>query len=177
MEPALDPRALIDQLAVRIYEEPLVSAWRDRRGLPEVLRTVVLILDFDTEVNMNGLGGLLENSIGDYLAEIVDSFEAVGAKRTAEALGEIEVFMRAHGISRAALRGDIEALNQYSVSSFERTHGERAAQMLDEMTLALEPRLYIGGNTDEDPLALLERYVEAHAEKLEALMREALARS
>ena len=78
-----EPRALIDQLAVRIYEEPLVSAWRDRRGLLEVLRTVVLILDFDTEVNMKLL----------------------------------------------------------------------------------------------DPLALLERYVEAHAGELEGLMREALARS
>jgi hypothetical protein len=44
-----DPSALLDDLFVRIYQEPLRTVWADRRGLPAVVRTVALLIDLDTD--------------------------------------------------------------------------------------------------------------------------------
>jgi hypothetical protein len=174
MDLPADAGALLGELSIHIYQEPLASAWRSRRELPEVLRTVLLILDFDTEVTMNGLGGVLENTLGGYLREIVAAFEAVGATKTADALREIEPQLRAHGISHARLREDFDRLELHAITSFEQTHGEQAASMLDQVIAIVEPRLYAYGNCDEDPLAMLEKYVERHAGELRKLTLEAL---
>jgi hypothetical protein len=44
---------------------------------------VVLVLDSDTEVNMQGMLGFLENSTGLFLAEAIGAFDRIGAQATA----------------------------------------------------------------------------------------------
>ena len=87
---ALSPSDLIEALSICIYEPPL-SAVRSRlREVAEALRVPILILDFDTELNMNGMLGFLENSTGLYFTETIEAFEKVGATETVSILRAIE---------------------------------------------------------------------------------------
>src|SRR5688572_21466314 len=96
-----DPAAFLDDLSVRLYEEPLQARWEDRRRLPEVLRTVLLVIDFDTELHMNGLLGLIENSVGEFLPEMIAALDLVGAPATAAALRNAQDIMARHQITHA----------------------------------------------------------------------------
>jgi len=63
-EPPADYRSMstdeiLDSLAIQIYEPPLSKLREDLRSVPEVFRIPVLIIDFDTEVCMNGILGFL----------------------------------------------------------------------------------------------------------------------
>jgi hypothetical protein len=57
---ALSPAKLVEALSIRIYEPPLCMA-RDRlRENAEPLRVPILVLDFDTEVCVNGMLGMCD---------------------------------------------------------------------------------------------------------------------
>lgn len=43
-------------------------------SLPTHIKDFIFILDFETEYEMNGIWTLLSNTIGNYIEEIVDSF-------------------------------------------------------------------------------------------------------
>src|SRR6202040_4397495 len=97
---------LIDALSIRIYEPPLCTA-RDRlQEIAEPLRVPILVLDFDTEVCMQGMLGFLENSTGLFFAETIDAFEKIGASETVSVLRAIEKTLERHGVTPAQLRAD-----------------------------------------------------------------------
>lgn len=96
--------AFLEELSVRIYEPPLSSVRERMRDLPTALRTVVLAIDFDTEVTMQGILGFLENSTGLFLSETITAFEEIGASETARGLSDICDFMIAEGISAESCR-------------------------------------------------------------------------
>ena len=152
---------LIDQLAIQIYQEPLATLWGDRRSLPDVVRTVVLIIDYDTEVAMNGLLGLFENSIGEYLPEIISALAAVGAERTASALHEIDRVLGAQGFGRSKLRDNLNAMDAYTITTFARTHGPAAGDTLSDAS-----RIHSIAAEAERPLDLLDAYVIKHQAEL-----------
>lgn len=168
------PSAFLDDLSVRIYENPLQACWEDRRSLPEVLRTVLLLVDFDTELHMNGLLGLIENSVGEFLPEMIAALDSVGAKRTAAALRDAQGIMARHGITHAMLRGNFADRQVYEVTNFRELHGEAAVEMLRELESTVSPRLYLPLGDSEHPRQLLERYVAQHQSELVTLMADAL---
>jgi len=150
-------RMWIDQLAIHLYEEPLASLWADRRSLPETVRTVALVIDYDTEVAINGINGLLENSIGEYLPEIIDALLAIGAERTASALRKSLQAIEAVGSSRKDLRDSVNAMGAWSISTFERTHGQPVSYALMEVR-----RLHALAEKTEQVREMLESYVAKH---------------
>ena len=174
MDLPAEPGPLLDELCVRIYKEPLQTRWADRRQLPDVVRTVALLIDLDTELHMNGLAGLIENSTGEFLPEMISALEDIGAPKTAQALLSVRQIMATHGITHAMLRGDFADLEQFEITSFEQLHGEATAAMLREIGSAVSPLLYLHGGADENPMALLESYVAVHETVLRALTTEAL---
>lgn len=169
-----DPAALLDDLSVRIYEDPLQMRWEDRRRLPEVLRTVLLLIDLDTELHMNGLLGLVENSVGEFLPEMIAALDVVGADEAATALRNARDIMAKHGITHAMLRGNFADRQVYEVTSFRQLHGEAAAEMLRELEAAVSPQLSLHLGNNEHPRKLLERYVAHHQPELVTLMADAL---
>jgi hypothetical protein len=168
MDPSTDPAAFLDDISVQIYSEPFASYWEDRRELPEVLRNVVLVIDFDTELNMEGLSGLLENRPGEFLPEMILALEVIGARETADALRSVQVVMAKHGITHAVLRGNFDDLEEFEITTWRQTHGEAATAMLDEVVATVGPRLR---DPVEDWLSLLWEYVPLHqSELLEAIV-------
>lgn len=169
-----NPSALLDDLSVRIYEAPLQERWEDRRRLPEVLRTVLLLIDLDTELHMNGVLGLVENSVGEFLPEMVVALELVGANKTSVALKSAQDIMAKHGITHAMLRKDFADRQVYDVTDSRELHGEAAANMLRELESVLSSRLFLRDGDSEQPRKLLERYVAQHQSELVTLMADAL---
>jgi hypothetical protein len=109
-EPSADYRSMstdeiLDGLAIQIYEQSLSKLREDLRSVPEVFRIPVLIIDFDTEVCMNGILGFLENSTGFYLADTIAAMETIGARGTGTTLRTIQRIMAEHGVTHERLRG------------------------------------------------------------------------
>jgi len=173
MELPTDPVELLGDLAVRLYSEPLLSRWADRHHLPEVARTVALIIDLDTELLMNGLSALVENSIGGYLPEIIAALDTVGATETAGAFRTMQDIMAKHQITHAMMRADFERLEVHEITTFRDLHGAGASAMLRELETEVESQLYLNRQGGEHPIALLETYVALHDSELRSLIVEA----
>lgn len=169
-----DPAAFLDDLSVRIYEEPLQSCWENRRQLPEVLRTVLLLIDLDTELHMNGLLGLVENSVGEFLPEMIAALGNVGATKTAAALSSARDIMAKHGITHAMLRGNFADRQIYEVTNFRELHGDAAVGMLRELESVVSPQLSLHINDSKHPRKLLEKYIAQHQRELLTLTADAL---
>jgi len=63
---------ILNDIGLKSYEKPLSSIRVDPcwPSLGNPLHLAVLLVDFDTEVNMNGLLGFLENPTGAYLEPV-----------------------------------------------------------------------------------------------------------
>ncbi|MDE6425501.1 MAG: hypothetical protein K2K89_05105 [Ruminococcus sp.] len=55
----------------------------------DFIQTAVFLIDFDTELCMEGIFTCLENSIGHYLPYIIKAFRTIGDNEDAEILSEI----------------------------------------------------------------------------------------
>lgn len=159
---SLPSAKLIEALSIRIYEPPLSRARDSLQDIAEALRLPILVLDFDTAVEMQGILGFLENSTGLFLPETIDAFEKIGAVETASILRDIQKTLERHGVTPARLRSDFAETQPFQVTTFAELHGD-----LGTMSAEVEKearRLYIYGKPDarEPVWRLLEAYVETH---------------
>ncbi len=161
---ALSPAKLIEALSIRIYEPPLSNA-RDRlREIAEALRVPILVLDFDTELNMNGMLGFLENSTGLYFADTIEAFDKIGASETVSILRAIEKTLERHGVTPSGLRADFEGTQEYQITTFRKLHGDLGTMPSEVVEDA--QRLYVYGKpgSGEAVWSLLEAFVEKNRE-------------
>ena len=164
----LTPRELIETLSTRIYEPPLSKARERIFAVPSALRAIILVLDFDTEVNMQGMLGFLENSTGLYLAETIEAFQRIGAKATANIVQSIHGILETHGVSTSQLRFDFDGTSLYGITSFNKLHGDLGS--LPEEVEREAERLYVyaAPGFGEDIWALLDAFVDANRDSVVA---------
>ena len=156
---ALPPSKLIEALSIRIYEPPLSTA-RDRlREIAEPLRVPILVLDFDTELNMNGMLGFLENSTGLYFPETIEAFDKVGASETVSILRAIERTLERHGVTPSGLRADFAGTEEYQITTFRELHGDLGT-ITNDVEEDARRHLYGKAGTGEPVWSLLEAFVE-----------------
>ena len=162
----LPPRELIETLSTRIYEPPLAEARERILAVPSAFRVVVLILDFDTEVNMQGMLGFLENSTGLYLAETIEAFERIGARATTDILRNVKAILETHGVSPSQLRADFDGTTPYQITTFNDMHGDLGS--LPEEVEREAERLYVYAEPGcgENVWALLDAFVDANRESV-----------
>src|SRR6266567_7671845 len=97
---------ILNDIGLKAYEKPL-STIRDLPTWPslsEPLHVAILLIDFDTEVNMNGLLGFLANPTGAYLEETIAACRMLGARQTADTLQRVRDVMGRHALSHQRLR-------------------------------------------------------------------------
>lgn len=124
------------------------------------------MLDFDTEVNMQGMLAFLENSIGLYLPETIEAFDRIGAQATAGILRKIMGILETHGVSTWRVRGDFDGTMPYQIASFNELHGDLGS--LPEEVEGEAERLYVCAEPGcgEDVWALLDAFVDANRESI-----------
>jgi len=147
------PTDLIEHVAGVMYTEEARAIRNSIEELPEMLRIIIWIIDFDTELTMNGILGFLENSSGRYLSETVAALQLIGATKDAALLKEIE-----KQVEKINVETKIE-LNPYQVTSFEDRHSinEEALKKIEE----LADRLYLNSD-DRNVFGYLVTYLSDH---------------
>jgi hypothetical protein len=161
-KPTID---VISELSVLIYQKPLVHLREHINSVPEVFRVLMLIIDFDTEITMNGILCFLENYTGRYLNETIDAFLLIGATETANTLSVIRSIMKKYDITWEKLRGDFADSQEYEITSFRKLHEENAQRMAKEV-LVIDNSLYIYHQNAEPVFDLLEKYIDRNRERL-----------
>lgn len=163
---ALSPAELVEALSIRIYEPPLFTALDRRSEIAEALRVPILVLEFDTEVSMNGMLGFLENSAGLYFAETIEAFGKIGATATVSVLYSIKNTLDRHGVTPSSLRADFTATQEFQITTFRELHGDMGTMPQEVQEDAQRLYLYAGPNTSEPVWALLEEFVERNRDQI-----------
>ncbi|ADG69745.1 hypothetical protein Plim_3934 [Planctopirus limnophila DSM 3776] len=158
----LTSRELIERLSTRIYEPAFCKARDQIFAVPSSLRVVILVLDFDTEVNMQGMLGFLENSTGRYISETIESFHQIGAHATAKVLQNIHGILETHGISTSQLRSDFDRTTLYQVTSFNELHGDLGSLPKEVERESQRLYVYAESGCSEDVWSLLDSFVDAN---------------
>ena len=124
----------------------------------DFIQTAAFLIEFDTELAMQGIFSFLENSIGHYAPHIVRSFRVIGDDRDADVLEEI---------CRLAMpdimRGEFlnKANGAYQITSFAGNHKIR--EETEEKITELAAGLYLYNDFDIWPL--LFRYLDEQIKK------------
>lgn len=136
---------LLDELRLKMYDED------DRRrdeGLPTWLREVLIICDLETQLQMDGLLGWLENAAAD------DLDLACTALRSIDATDQADLLRRA-----AAAVPDVSlasGIHEWQVSSFAQRHPDASAKGLAEVR-EIQTRLWPYDRTSD-----VENHLLAH---------------
>lgn len=162
----LSSREIVEHICVGIYEAETYLI-RDKdilKIIPQLIRDCVLLIDFDTEMNMNGIMGFLENSTGQFIEETVEVLERIGAVSDATALHNIKKSLDECGLKASILHANVQNLNEYQVSNFHLTHRNMDNELLNRIEQEAE-HLYIY-NQEQNIFDYLYDYIEANRQSL-----------
>lgn len=118
---------LLDELARKIYQPPL-SGFRESEEIRDVenpISVVILIIDFDTEWQMNGIFNFLGNSTGRYLKETIKALDKINAVKCLNTLNEIAVIAQEAKMTHEAIQEDRSSLTEYQILSWNEAHGNK----------------------------------------------------
>lgn len=160
---------LIQELCTGIYQPPL-SKVRDEVDYPNLtnpLHLVILLIDCDTEIDMNGMLGFLENSTGRHLKQTIQALQLIGASKSAALLETVQACMNKNRITWERLRSDLAGRAEYQISSFRQRHGETIATFTSEIShLSGQFSLFNTHRSREDAYAALCNYMDSWVNEL-----------
>ncbi|MCM1507827.1 MAG: DMP19 family protein [Ruminococcus flavefaciens] len=125
----------------------------------DFIQTAMFLIDFDTELVMEGIFTCFENSTGHYVPHIIKAFRTIGDHKDAEILSEIcrlisPNLMRAEFLSKG--------YSEYYILTFS-DDNELSEEVMDEIE-RLESQLYL--NTGLDMWQLLYDYLDRRISEL-----------
>lgn len=157
---------LLSEFSIRIYEPPL-SEMRDSgsiRDLSNPIAVAMLIVDFETEVSMNGINNFIGNSTGIYANETVDALEQIGCSTQAQHLRRILAVAVDAGMTHDAIQQDRSGLSEYEITSFAKLHGDKwddASEEIDKLDSSIDY---------SDIMDHAERFVATHQNAFRAAL-------
>ena len=161
--------SLVQELALQIYEPPLsgVRTETDYPNLKNPLHLIVLLIDCNTEIEINGILGFLENMTGRYLPEINEALQLIGAAKCAAIISSIQTCMAKYGVSWEGLRGDFDDTAEFQITSFSKMHGDQLSPFtteIDELTHQFS--LFDTHYSPEDAYRALCSYLDGRLDEL-----------
>jgi hypothetical protein len=159
---------LLSEFSIKIYEPPLshVRSSGHIANVSDVVCTAMLVVDFETEVSMNGIANFIGNSTGRYASETVLALERIGCADEAAALGRILSVASEAGMTHATVQADRDVQRPFAVASFSQLHGSK-------WNAALERIGEVFGTIDmARTLGRLDVFMDAHR----AIFEKALGR-
>lgn len=126
---------ILDEFSIRAYEPPL-SLLRDNgeiANLNDPLAVIMLIVDFEAELEMNGINNFIGNSTGLYAYETVEALKIIGCDEDSKILADILKKAKDAGMTHEAIQKDRQKLKLHSVASFQQIHGDKWDNVTDEI--------------------------------------------
>ncbi len=158
----MKPADALDQFSVQIYGLPLSEIRNDDRirDITNPIAIIMLLLDYLTEVEMNGILNFFGNSTGRYPDETVAALEAIGCNREAKILGEMTERARAAGLDYENCQRQAAGLQEFEITNRAELYGTKwtgaastAARALDEMAAQID---------HQELTQKMEAFVEQH---------------
>jgi hypothetical protein len=161
-----DHRATLSEFTIKIYEPPLslIRDTDDIRDLSNPVHVLMLVVDFETEVSMNGMTNFLGNSTGRYARETAEALRLIGCAAAAERLRTIVAIGAAAGMTHESIQLERAELAPYSVASFADVHGDKWAAASD--AIAREEEQIVFAEIWE----AMERFVAKHHKALRSVL-------
>ncbi|MFS0870291.1 hypothetical protein [Paenibacillus xylanilyticus] len=165
---AMSGEEVVGSVAMDLYRAEFATIRECGPELPQVLRDVILIIDLDTELSMNGITGFLENASGQFLEETIAAMQRVGNEADADILKSIQQELSENGVTPEQLRENVNALSEHDVTTSLKTHGPHIHEVMQRVELQ-------AGNLsmqedNEESFELLYQYVEHNKESLKREM-------
>jgi len=111
--------------------------------LPDYIRYVILIADFDTEYEMQGIFTTIENSIGHYLSDIAFSFTQTGNNEIAKYIIDILKALSDYNLSPDKLRNaKAGKYKEFDIVKGNSLDNEELINRIDEIDSKLGPLIY-----------------------------------
>lgn len=132
--------------------------------LPRLLLDIILLVEFDMELNMNGVTGFLENSSGKYINETIEVLERINAYKDANALKTIKKILQDNNLNTKLLNDDLQNLNQYEISEFMQIHRIADSKIIDQIENVSE-NFYLY-QQEENIFDNLINYIETNKQEL-----------
>lgn len=157
---------IINEIALNLYnEENYHLTERDAfYKLPIVIRDIVLVINLDTELNMQGILGFLENSTGLFLNDTIETLQRIQAKEDYEILKSIKSILEQNNVSTQDLRNNVNNQIKYSIATFSETHSSKYNDMVSEISEVAD-KLYLY-NGDRNLFDYLIKYVDTNKDNL-----------
>ncbi|PZT53483.1 DMP19 family protein [Paenibacillus silvae] len=163
---------IVGGIAMDIYRAEF-SVIRERLSeLPEVARDILLIIDLDTELSMNGLTGYLENASGEYLGQTIEALVRIGDETDAAILQKVQQLLSEHHVTVDQLRANVESLSEHDITTSLQTHGADIHEVLQQVQKAAELLSFQTDN--EGSFDLLYQYVDEHKDRLRQQLEQFL---
>ncbi|OKP99784.1 DUF4375 domain-containing protein [Paenibacillus sp. P46E] len=159
----LSSEEIVDSVCSNIYEPENAAAREDVLKSPGFLREIMLLIDLDTELTMNGILGFLENSSGRYLLETIQALQHIGASEDAEILEQIYQQLETTPAQR------IKSPGLHDISSFQDRYILNA-EVLDGI-LRLSEALYLN-TPDRNIFDNLVGYLSANRDLLDEELKK-----
>lgn len=160
---------LIQEMAVRIYETPLAMV-RDEVGFPDLgnpFHLLVLLIDCDTEIAMNGVIGFLENLTGQHLGATIKALRQIGAPKAAGRLQAVSDCMARYGVTWERLRVDINDCKEFDITSSKYLHGIELEPFISEVSGFWAGSSLFSSLPGEEPYDALCAYLDVRFSELQ----------
>lgn len=144
----MTPKELMETAAMSVGVLP----YENIADYPEPMRHTLYLVNFDCDLNMEGILTCLENTCGAYLPQIICAFRAIGAEEDAAILEEICRLASPEEVRKEFLSQDHP---EYAVTTFAEDHDRTDEEM--EQIEQLAGGLYT--ETGLDIWKLLEEYL------------------
>ncbi|MHA7966705.1 DMP19 family protein [Paenibacillus sp. CAU 1782] len=151
---------IVGHIAINIYGKEYAHLRKSLDQVPIVFRDIVLLINLDTELSMNGILGFLENPSGAYFDQTIDALERILADKDFNIMKSIKNLLNSNGINVSSLRTNVNNLEEFQVSSFSRTHGRESINIINSIEI-LAGQLYLYRD-DNDLFEYLFKYVEVN---------------
>jgi hypothetical protein len=159
---------ILSDLAIQIYSPPL-SKIRESGKISDLnspISVLMLVIDFETEVSMNGIVDFIGNSTGRYASETVQALKVLRCNDAAMKLADLLETANAAGMTHDAIQRERQGVAPYTVTSFRKLHGEKwshACAILHE----IERKIDFG-----DVFKRAETFVDQNKEVILAAMKK-----
>ncbi len=126
---------ILDKLLVEAYVPPLSLIREDGRisDLANPLSVIMLIIDLETEISMNGIQGYIGNSTGRHASTTVDALRVIGCNDAAKTLAAILKKADDCGMTHDAIQRDRRDLEEFAITQFRQMHGSKWDGINDEL--------------------------------------------
>lgn len=164
----MNPQDILSELSVKIYEPPLNAARHNGAiaDMSDPLNVAMLILDFETEISMNGIINFLGNSTGRFAHQTVAALEKVGCAAEAALLRQIIDIAENAGMTHEAIQQERAKLEPYAVTSFSQLHG-------DKWDIASKDIRKIEADIDYSQIiSATERFVGQHPDRFQKALEQ-----